>query len=168
MIMEYISGIEVNFEEYIRYHEEEKMSYIPCNETLTVIEGFWVQDGLGNKTLVSIFRNPVSEKFEYILFDCPTNVDGLLVSNSYKEAADKLIIPVQAEPECYEGVPGTIQKMMLIKQNDKLPDIIEGFIVTMYRNTLTNRKVTEALKESYGDLIFTSYIPRLEEAVRPG
>ena len=72
----------------------------------------------------------------------------------------------KAEPECYEGVPGTIQKMMLIKQNDKLPDIIEGFIVTMYRNTLTNRKVTEALKESYGDLVFTSYIPRLEEAVK--
>lgn len=126
MIMEYISGIEVNFEEYIRYHEEEKMSYIPCNETLAAIEGFWVQDGLGNKTLVSIFRNPVSEKFEYILFDCPTNVDGLLVSNSYKEAADKLIIPVQAEPECYEGVSGTIPKMMSIKQNDKLPDINRG------------------------------------------
>ena len=167
MIVEYISGIEVNFEEYIRYHEEEKVSYIPCNETLAAVEGFLAQDGLGNKTLSNIFKNPLFEKFEYILFDCPTNVDGLLVSNAYK-AADKLIIPVQAEPECYEGVPGTIQKMMLIKQNDNLPDIIEGFIVTMYRNTLTNRKVTEALKESYGDLVFTSYIPRLEEAVRPG
>ena len=165
LIFAYITGTNPDYTEYIRHNEEENIDYIPSDKRLAAIDSFLAQEGSENKTLNDIFRSEFFHKYDYIIFDCPTAVDGILVSNAFR-ASDKLIIPVQAEKFCYDGVPGIIQKMILIKQTDCYADIIEGIVLTMYHNTNMNKQVCQALVESYGDLVYPTPVPRLEEAVK--
>jgi len=97
--------------------------------------------------------------YDYIIVDCPPSL-GLLTLNSLV-AAEKLLIPVQAEYYALEGLGQLVNTINLIKQNLK-PDLdVLGAVLTMYdkRNNLSD-EILHQLYQYFPNRIFRSVIPR--------
>lgn len=153
-----------NYFDFIRHNEKENLDYIPANKMLGGIYAILGADGESNTVLSRIFKSDFFQKYDYILFDCPTAVDNLLVSNAL-QASTKLLLPVQAELLAYESVPTMLQRFMAIKQVTDIKPYIQGLLVTMFNGrTNMSNEVYAGLTESYGDMVFTSPIPMLQEA----
>ena len=153
-----------NYVDFIRHNEKENLDYIPANKMLGGIYAILGADGESNTVFSRIFRDDYFKKYDYILFDCPTAVDNLLVSNAL-QCSDKLLLPVQAELLAYEGVPAMLQRLVAIKQTKDVKPYIQGMLVTMYNGrTNMSNDVYNTLTASYGDLVFKEPIPMLQEA----
>ena len=165
LIYQEVSGIRSNDDGlFIRHSEREQLDYIPANKMLGGIYAVLGNDGQSNTVLDRIFHRGFFSQYDYILFDCPTAVDNLLVSNALK-CSDKLLIPVQAEKFAYDGIPLMLQRIMAIKQTQDIKPYLAGMLITMYnRQTRMSNEVLNALKESYGYLVFSTPIPMLQEA----
>ena len=102
---------------------------------------------------------PLQERFEFIVLDCPPALD-LLTLNSLT-AATSVLIPMQAEYFALEGVSELLDTIERIRASLN-PDLtIEGVVLTMFddRTNLT-RQVANDLKEFFGDQVFQTVIPR--------
>ncbi len=101
----------------------------------------------------------VENDYDYILIDCSPSL-GLITVNALT-AAHSVIIPVQAEYFALEGISKLLNTIRIIKSklNNRLH--IEGFLLTMYdaRLRLANQ-IYEELKSHFGDIVFTTVIPR--------
>ncbi len=97
--------------------------------------------------------------FDFILLDCPPALD-LLTLNALV-AADRLLVPMQAEYFALEGISelmGTLGKVQAAF-NPGLE--IEGVVLTMYdERTNLAQQVTENLKAFFGEKLFKTVIPR--------
>ncbi len=165
LIYQEVSGIRSNADaDFVRKSEREQIDYIPANKMLSGIYAVLGNDGQSNTVLDRILHRDFFQAYDYILMDCPTAVDNLLVSNALK-ASDKLLIPVQAEKFAYDCIPQMMQRYMAIKQAPDIRPYLAGLLVTMYNpRTNMSRDVFTALKESYGDLVFDTPVPMLQEA----
>lgn len=110
------------------------------------------------KVLAELLR-PVSPDYDYILIDCSPSL-GLITVNALT-AANSVIIPVQAEYFALEGITKLINTIRIIKPRLNPGLEIEGFLLTMYdaRLKLANQ-IYEELKSHFGDMVFTTVIPR--------
>jgi chromosome partitioning protein len=153
-----------NYSDFVRHNDKENVDYIPANKMLGGIYAILGADGESNTVLSRIFRNDFFTKYDYIIFDCPTAVDNLLVSNAL-QASTKLLLPIQAELLAYDSVPAMLQRYMAIKRAKDIRPFIQGMLVTMFsgRTNMSN-DVLNSLKESYGDMVFPEPIPMLQEA----
>lgn len=102
---------------------------------------------------------PLKEKYDYILIDCSPSL-GIITVNALT-AADSVLIPVQAEYFALEGIAQLLNTVRIIKSRLKPTLEIEGFLLTMYdaRLRLANQ-IYEELKGHFGDMVFTTVIPR--------
>ncbi len=101
----------------------------------------------------------VRHAYDYIVIDCPPSL-GLLTINGLV-AADKVLIPVQAEYYALEGLGQLLHTINLVKDNLKPELEVLGAILTMYdtRNRLS-QDVFEELYRHFPNTIFRSIIPR--------
>jgi chromosome partitioning protein len=98
-----------------------------------------------------------SERFDYVLVDCPPSL-GILTVNALA-AADKVLVPMQCEYYALEGLTslmGTIDRVRGA-MNPRLE--VEGIVLTMFdpRNNLAHQ-VAEEVKRHFH--VFDSVIPR--------
>ena len=165
LIYQEVSGIRSNDNSaFVRHSDREGVDFIPANKMLGGIYAILGADGQSNTVLSRIFHQDFFQQYDFILFDCPTAVDNLLVSNALL-CSDKLLIPVQSEKFAYDGIPPMLQRYMAIKKTQEIAPLLAGFLVTMYNGRTTmSRDVLEALRESYGDMVFSEPIPMLQEA----
>lgn len=99
------------------------------------------------------------EKYDYIVLDCPPALD-LLTLNALV-AADKLLVPMQAEYFALEGISELMHTLDRVREsfNPKLE--IEGVLLTMYDDrTNLAQQVTENLREFFKDKLLKTAIPR--------
>jgi chromosome partitioning protein len=165
LIYQEVSRVHSNdYTDFIRHNDKEDIDFIPANKMLGGIYAILGADGESNTVLSRIFKQEFFHRYDYILFDCPTAVDNLLVSNAL-QASTKLLLPIQAELLAYESVPAMLQRYMAIKQVQNIKPYIQGMLVTMFsaRTNMSN-DVLKALRESYGDMVFEKPIPMLQEA----
>lgn len=97
--------------------------------------------------------------FDFIIIDCPPSL-GLLTINALA-AAERVLIPLQAEYYSLEGLGQLINTINLVQQGLN-PDLqILGAFVTMYdgRNRLAGAVVDE-LKNYFPGKLFATMIPR--------
>lgn len=101
----------------------------------------------------------VKHAYDYIIIDCPPSL-GLLTINGLV-AADKILIPVQAEYYALEGLGQLLHTINLVKENLKPELEIMGAILTMFdtRNRLS-QDVFEELYKYFPNTIFRTVIPR--------
>ncbi|MFA6228203.1 MAG: ParA family protein [Patescibacteria group bacterium] len=101
----------------------------------------------------------VKNNYDYIIIDCPPSL-GLLTLNGLT-AADKLMIPVQAEYFALEGLGQLVDTIGLIRENLKPELDILGVVLTMYdsRFKLANDVLSE-LYNYFPNQIFRTVIPR--------
>lgn len=163
LIYNTIAGINIDYNSYIRHDDNENIDFIPTTKLLSGMLGF-IGALEKRATLVdTIFKNDFFNKYDYIIFDCQTSLD-LLVSNVLK-ACDKLLIPVEADLKSYDAVPELINDYMIEKGDTDIKKYIIGMLVTVYeKGTKHSNIVYNALKESYGDLVFDTYISKRTEA----
>ena len=101
----------------------------------------------------------LDKEYDYILIDCSPSL-GLITVNALT-AANSVIIPVQAEYFALEGSSKLLNTVRIIKAKLNTGLHIEGFLLTMYdaRLRLANQ-IYEELKSHFGDIVFTTVIPR--------
>jgi chromosome partitioning protein len=102
---------------------------------------------------------PVRNSYDYIIIDCPPSL-GLLTVNGLA-AADRVLIPVQAEYYALEGLSQLLDTINLVKQGLR-PDLeVMGAVLTMFdgRNRLSADVMSE-LQKFFPNRIFRSVIPR--------
>jgi chromosome partitioning protein len=97
--------------------------------------------------------------FNFIIIDCPPSL-GFLTINALA-AADSLVIPVQTEFFCMEGIPDLFQTLETVRTyfNPKLA--VEGIVLTMFdERTNLSKQVAEEIRKSLKHILFESVIPR--------
>jgi chromosome partitioning protein len=101
----------------------------------------------------------IKKLFNFIFIDCPPSL-GFLTINALT-AADSILIPVQCEFFCMEGIPDLFQTLETVRTyfNPKLT--IEGIVLTMYdERTNLSKQVAEEIRKSLKGITFESVIPR--------
>ncbi len=152
-----------DFSTAIRTNALNNVDYIPTNNMLSGILGVLGTDSDSYNIIKRIFTNEYFLKYDYIIFDTAGTIN-LLSSNAIK-AADKILIPMQAEYLSYEGITKTLHKIIGTKQTDNLGDFLLGILTTMFDvRTSISKEVFKAAKESYGEFVFDTFIPLRAEA----
>ncbi len=100
-----------------------------------------------------------TEKFDYVLIDCPPSL-GLLTVNALV-GGDELLIPIQCEYYALEGLGQLIRTVDLVKAhlNPKLN--VSTILLTMYdARTRLAAQVAEDVRNHFGDVVLNTVIPR--------
>ena len=98
-----------------------------------------------------------TQKFDYILIDCPPSL-GLLTLNALT-AADYLIIPVQAQFLAMRGMAKITNVIEIVRERLNPNLNIGGIVITQFdkRKTL-NKNVSEIINDSFCDKVFKTVI----------
>jgi chromosome partitioning protein len=100
-----------------------------------------------------------AEEYEYVFLDCPPSLGPLTVNAL--AAADRVLVPVQAEYYALEGLAEIVRSIELVKTrlNPKLG--IAGVLITMVdgRTRLAN-DVEQEVRRHFGPLVFDTTVPR--------
>lgn len=99
---------------------------------------------------------PISGSYDFILLDCPPSL-GLITLNSFV-AADEVYIPLTAEVLPYKGV-AMILDIMAMAQKRLNPSLkLSGIIISRWENSKLSRDVETAIREKFGDVVFSTKI----------
>ena len=102
---------------------------------------------------------PIRNRYQYILIDCPPALDLLTVNAMV--AADSVLIPMQCEFFALEGISQLLDTIDRVRNSFEPNLKVEGVLLTMYddRTNLT-RQVEQDLREFFEDEVFKTVIPR--------
>lgn len=129
---------------------------LPANSNLAAAEVELVDVDQRELRLRNALQNT---DFAYILIDCPPAL-GLLTINALT-AADKILIPVQAEYYALEGLGQLLNTIQRVKQSINTSLELLGVVLTMYdKRTSLSEQVMDELQGHFGDKIFKTLIPR--------
>ena len=103
--------------------------------------------------------DPVRERFDYILVDCPPSL-GLLTLNALV-AADEVLIPIQAEYFAMEGVSELLRTLERIREGLNPNLAVRGVLLTMVdERTNLGRQVSGEIQRFFGQKVYQNVIPR--------
>jgi chromosome partitioning protein len=99
------------------------------------------------------------DEYSYVLLDCPPSFGPLTVNAL--AAADRAIVPVQAEYYALEGLSQLLGTINLVKAQLNPPLAVAGILLTMADSrTRLAGEVEEELRRHFGSLVFSTTIPR--------
>jgi chromosome partitioning protein len=102
---------------------------------------------------------PVQERYDFMLLDCPPSLGPLTVSALV--AADRVIVPVQTEYFALEGLAGLLDTLAIVQRELNPRLTIAGIVLTMHDGrTRLGRDVEREVREHFGELVFTTVVPR--------
>jgi chromosome partitioning protein len=97
--------------------------------------------------------------FDFVLLDCPPSLGPLTVNAL--AAADRVIVPVQAEYYALEGLAQLMQSINLIKARLNARLAIAGVLITMTDGrTNLAADVEREVRRHFGNLVFDTVVPR--------
>ncbi|HCS49723.1 MAG: chromosome partitioning protein ParA [Candidatus Aminicenantes bacterium RBG_19FT_COMBO_58_17] len=97
--------------------------------------------------------------FHYIFIDCPPSL-GFLTINALS-AADSVLIPIQCEFLCMEGIPDLLATFDQVRTYFNPALSIEGIILTMFdERTNLSKQVAAEIRRSLKAIVFEVVIPR--------
>lgn len=103
--------------------------------------------------------DPLREKYDFILIDCPPSL-GILTLNGLA-AADAVLVPMQCEYFALEGITLLLQTVKKVQQTINPNLVIGGIFFTMYDSrTRLAQDVVMQVKSYFKDLVFNTIIPR--------
>lgn len=136
----------------------QNLSVIPTNTALSGAE-FDLFEFEDTEKRMKIALEPVKDKYDYILVDCPPSL-GMLTINAFT-ASDGIVVPMQCEFYALEGLS---QLMITINRIKRLynPDLnVCGILITMYNGRLLlSMQVMAELEKHYSDKLFATKISR--------
>ncbi|HEX3042626.1 MAG TPA: ParA family protein [Solirubrobacterales bacterium] len=113
----------------------------------------------GSETRLRERLGPIRERFAVTLLDCPPALGP--VSVNALTAADRVIVPVQAEYLALEGLVQFLETLSLIRRelNPRLE--VSGLLITMHdERTRLAQDVETELRDHFDGMVFETVIPR--------
>ena len=105
------------------------------------------------------FLEPLKERFDFILIDCPPSL-GLLTVNALT-AADGLLVPLQCEYLALEGVSQLVDTIDRVRAALNPELSIDGIVMTMYDDrTNLSKQVVDEVRAVFGDQVYQTVVPR--------
>jgi chromosome partitioning protein len=102
---------------------------------------------------------PVRERFALTLLDCPPSLGPVTVNALV--AADRAIVPVQAEYLALEGLVQFLDTLELVRRELNPALILTGVLITMHdERTRLAQDVERELRKHFEELVFRTVIPR--------
>ncbi len=148
----------INISEGILHHAE-GVDIMPSDIQLSGMEVSLV-NAMSRETILRQYIDAVKHKYSHILIDCQPSL-GMLTVNALS-AANRIIIPVQAEYLPVKGLEQLLQTINKVRRqlNPKLK--IDGILLTMVDNrTNFAKEIAILLRQTYGNTIkvFNTEIP---------
>ncbi len=101
----------------------------------------------------------VREDYAFTLLDCPPSLGPLTVNALV--AADRVIVPVQAEYFALEGLAGLLDTLSLVQRELNPRLTVAGMLLTMHDSrTRLAQDVEREIREHFPELVFDTVIPR--------
>jgi chromosome partitioning protein len=101
----------------------------------------------------------VRDQYAFILLDCPPSLGPLTVGALV--AADRVIVPVQAEYFALEGLAALLDTLSLIQRELNPRLTVAGMLLTMHDGrTRLAQDVEREVREHFPELVFDTVIPR--------
>ena len=108
-----------------------------------------LRDGLG----------PVRERFAASILDCPPSLGPIAVNAL--AAADRVIVPVQAEYLALEGLVQFLDTLQSVRRELNPSLVLTGIVITMAdERTRLSQDVETELREHFPDLVLDTVVPR--------
>lgn len=106
--------------------------------------------------LPSTRLRPLFKDYDYVIIDCPPTLGRRLVSALVM--VDYVVAPVKLSGYAISGLQGLLQTVQSIRKklNRRLKFL--GAAINEYVDNSAQKKAHEALKESLGDMVFTTVI----------
>jgi chromosome partitioning protein len=102
---------------------------------------------------------PVRERFALTLLDCPPSLGPVAVNALV--AADRVIVPVQAEYLALEGLVQFLETLEAIRVQLNPTLVLTGLLITMHdERTRLAQDVERELRAHFSELVFKTVIPR--------
>jgi chromosome partitioning protein len=100
-----------------------------------------------------------AEEYEYVFLDCPPSLGPLTVNAL--AAADRVLVPVQAEYYALEGLAEIVRSIDLVKARLNPSLGIAGLLITMVDGrTRLASDVEQEVRRHFGPLVFDTTVPR--------
>lgn len=149
---------EVPIQQAIMSVPELEYDILPSNTDLTAAEVALLNMPERQARLRNVLK-PVSEKYQYILIDCPPSL-SMLTLNALV-AAQSVMIPMQCEYYALEGLSALLETVNRIKDSVNPELKVEGLLRTMFdpRNNLAN-DVSGQLIMHFPEKVYRTVIPR--------
>jgi chromosome partitioning protein len=102
---------------------------------------------------------PIRDRYAFVLLDCPPSLGPLTVNALV--AADRVIVPVQAEYFALEGLAGLLDTLSLVQRELNPRLTIAGMLLTMHDGrTRLAQEVESEVRTHFPKLVFDTVIPR--------
>jgi chromosome partitioning protein len=102
---------------------------------------------------------PAAESHAFVFVDCPPSLGPLTVNAL--AAADRVLVPVQAEYYALEGLSQLLHSLSLIRARLNPRLAVAGLLLTMVdARTRLSADVAAELERHFGHLLFKSHVPR--------
>jgi chromosome partitioning protein len=138
--------------------EMDNLYLCPCSPELSGIEAELFNSD-DRETKLKKALESAGSKFRFIIIDCPPSL-GFLTINALT-AADSILIPVQTEFFCMEGIPDLLNTLNEVRTYFNPNLKIEGIVLTMYDDrTNLSKQVAEEVRKSLKDIVFQTIVPR--------
>jgi chromosome partitioning protein len=113
----------------------------------------------GSETRLRDALGGVRERYAFTILDCPPSLGPLTVNALV--AADRVIVPVQAEYFALEGLAGLLDTLGLIQRELNARLTIAGMLLTMHDGrTRLAQEVEQEIRSHFPELVFDTVIPR--------
>ena len=142
----------------IQSTELDNLYICPCSPELAGAEVELFSKEAKEKRLQEALSK-IKKFYNYILIDCPPSL-GFLTINALT-AADSVLIPIQCEFFCMEGIPELLRILDEVRTYLNPSLSIEGILLTMYdERTNLSKQVAKEIKNSLRGIIYEVIIPR--------
>jgi chromosome partitioning protein len=102
---------------------------------------------------------PARERYAFVFLDCPPSLGPLTVNAL--AAADRVLVPVQAEYYALEGLSQLVQSVELVRSRLNPRLALGGLLLTMVDGrTRLAADVVHEVRRHFGDLVFRTVVPR--------
>jgi len=113
----------------------------------------------GSETRLRERLGPLRERFAVTLLDCPPSLGPISVNAL--TAADRVIVPVQAEYLALEGLVQFLETLGLIRRELNPQLEVSGLLITMHdERTRLAQDVEAELRDHFDRMVFETVIPR--------
>jgi chromosome partitioning protein len=114
---------------------------------------------VGSETRLRAALEPIRDRYAFTLIDCPPSLGPLTVNALV--AADRVIVPVQAEYFALEGLAAMLETLSLVQRELNPRLTVAGMLLTMYdARTRLAQDVEEEVRRHFPELMFETVIPR--------
>jgi chromosome partitioning protein len=113
----------------------------------------------GSERHLQQMLGPIRERFALTLLDCPPSLGPVTVNALV--AADRVIVPVQAEYLALEGLVQFLETLERVRAELNPSLVLTGVVITMHDDrTRLAHDVERELRDHFPQLVFRTVIPR--------